>query len=250
MGRIAAVVIFLLVLAVVALALQAPASWLAHRLSLATHEKLQLIDPQGTVWNGRGALTSPDGRWQIPVAWRLQPQSLLQGEVVVVLEPANGADTPRGALALRPKGYSARGLVIDLPATVLESAFAGGPPLAFGGELRVEAPNLVVDDESGSGQAIVRWDRARLAAPDGTSVSLGRVTATLSPRERGLGGPVRSEGGDVAIAGEIAMRPDGVRLNATLTPRPDAPAEVARALQLLGAPDGAGAVQLDWTSRR
>ena len=42
MGRLAALVLFFLAIAIVVVALQAPASWLAHRLSLAIGEVLDL----------------------------------------------------------------------------------------------------------------------------------------------------------------------------------------------------------------
>ena len=79
MGRLAALVLFFLAIAIVVVALQAPASWLAHRLSLAIGESVRVIDTHGTVWDGRGVLASPDGRWKIPVAWHLKAAPLLRG---------------------------------------------------------------------------------------------------------------------------------------------------------------------------
>ena len=168
MGRLAALVLFFLAIAIVVVALQAPASWLAHRLSLAIGESVRVIDTHGTVWDGRGVLASPDGRWKIPVAWHLKAAPLLRGEVEVELAPQEGLDTPRGTLRLARTGFSAHGLVLDLPATVLDSAFAGRAPATFGGEIRIEAreaeqPQVereVVGDHRNDRDAAQRVDRA------------------------------------------------------------------------------------------
>jgi hypothetical protein len=248
MGRLAALVMFLLVVAVVVLALQAPASWLAQRLSLATGDAVRVIEPQGTIWDGRGVLTSPDGRWRIPVSWHLKAGPLVRGEVELELEPQSGRDTPRGTLRITRTGVAAQGLVLDLPATVLDSAFRGGRPLAFGGDLRVESPAIVLEASGGSGRLAVRWDRARMAAADGSSLSLGTVSGDFAPRDGGLAGRIVGDGGDASIDGEMSLGARGIALDARLAPRPGAGDGVTRVLSALGQPDANGAVRLQWLS--
>lgn len=250
MGRLSALVVFVLVVVVAVLGLQAPASWLAHRLAAAVGGSVTLLDPEGTVWNGQGVLASPDGRWKVPVGWHLRAAPLLRGEVELELEPRPGLDTPRGILRLSRSGFSTRGLVIDLPATILESAFAGRAPAAFGGEIRVDAREMDVEGASGRGGMTARWERARLGAADGTAVSLGVVSAALAPRDGALAGRVRNEGGEVAIDGAMTFSAAGVTVDATLSPRAGASASTARVLGTLGPLDANGAVQIRWISER
>lgn len=250
MGRLAALVLFCLVIAVVVVALQAPASWVAHRLSAAIGESVQVVDTQGTVWDGRGVLASPDGRWKIPVGWHLKAAPLVRGEVEVELAPQEGRDTPRGTLRLARTGFAAHGVVLDLPATVLDSAFAGRAPATFGGEIRVVARELAVEGAQGRGGMTLTWERARLAASDGTSIALGTVTATVVPREGAFVGRITNQGGEVSVDGATTLSRGGVSLDATLAPREGASASAARVLGQLGPPDANGAVRLQWVSTR
>ena len=250
MGRLAALVLFFLVVAVVVVALQAPATWVAHRVSEAIGGSVRVIEAEGTVWDGRGVLTSPDGRWKVPVAWHLKAAPLLRGEVEVELQSQPGVDTPRGTLRMSRTGVAAQGVVLDLPATILESAFAGRSPATFGGEIRLDARDLAIEGTRGSGAMTMRWDRARLVAPDGTSVSLGVVTARFEPRDGALVGHIGNVGGEVAIDGEMTMARTGVGLDATLAPRTGASERVVHVLAALGPADANGAVRLQWLSER
>jgi hypothetical protein len=134
MGRLAALVLFFLAIAIVVVALQAPASWLAHRLSLAIGESVRVIDTHGTVWDGRGCSQAPTG------AGRSRRLALNAAPLLRAKSRSSCAagrlDTPRGTLRLARTGFAAQGLVLDLPATVLDSAFAGKAPATFGGEIR------------------------------------------------------------------------------------------------------------------
>jgi hypothetical protein len=250
MGRLAALVLFCLVIAVVVLALQAPASWVAHRIAESIGGSVRVIEAEGTVWDGRGVLTSPDGRWKVPVAWHLKAAPLVRGEVEVELAAQPGRDTPRGTLRMSRAGVATQGLVIDLPATILESAFAGRSPATFGGEIRLEARELAVEGTQGRGGMTMRWERARLVARDGTSVGLGTVTATFVPRDGALTGRIANTGGEVAIAGTMTLLTTGVSLDATLAPRPGASESAVHVLRDLGPPDPQGAVHLQWLSER
>ena len=250
MGRLAALVLFFLVVAVVVVALQAPATWVAHRVSEAIGGSVRVIEAEGTVWDGRGVLTSPDGRWKVPVGWHLKAAPLIRGEVEVELSAQPGLDTPRGTLRMSRSGVAAQGLVLDLPATILERAFAGRSPATFGGEIRLEARDLAVEGARSSGAMTMRWERARLVAPDGTSIALGVVTARFVPRDGVFVGQIANAGGEASVDGTMTMARTGVGLDATLAPRTGASPNVARVLSALGTPDANGAVRLQWLSER
>ncbi|MBE7524550.1 MAG: type II secretion system protein N [Burkholderiales bacterium] len=250
MGRLSALVLFALVVAVTVLALQAPAAWFVHRLAAALGGSVRILDAEGTVWNGRGILASPDGRWKVPVGWHLRAAPLLRGEVEVELEPQQGRDTPRGVLRLSRSGVAARGLVVDLPASALSSAFAGEAPVAFGGSIRIDARDVDIEGNAGRGTVAAHWERARLGAADGTSVALGVVRATFTPRDGVLAGTIGNEGGEVAVDGTMTLSAGGITLDASLVPRGGAGDSTARVLGQLGPVDGHGAVRLRWISER
>jgi len=250
MGRLAAIVLFVIVLAAVVLALQAPASWLAHRLSLATNDAVQVIDTRGTVWNGEGTLASADRRFTLPLAWRLSAGALMRGNVELELKPQAGRATPRGTLIYGRGNLEAREFVLDLPASALESGFRAGAPLAIGGELKLEAREFVLAGAASRGRLDVAWTRARLAATDGTTVDLGEIRGVFEPRGGALVGRLENRGGDVALSGTATLPLAGgdTTLDATLAPREGAPASTLRALSALGAPSADGSVRLQWRS--
>jgi len=250
MGRLSALALFALVVVVTVVALQAPAAWFVHRLAAALGGAVQMQGTEGTGWNGRGGLASPDGRWKVPVGWHLRAAPLLRGEVELELEPQQGRDTPRGTLRLSRAGVAARGLVVDLPASALESAFAGKAPASFGGAIRVEARDVDIEGDAGRGTVSARWEHARLGSAAGTSVALGVVRATFTPRHGMLAGTIANDGGEVAIDGTMTLSTGGVTLDASLVPRERADEAVARVLGQLGPVDGRGAVHLRWVSGR
>ena len=108
-----------IIVAIVALAFHAPAAWLGERLAAASGNAIVLASADGTVWSGRGALASGDGRGRIPVAWHVVPSALLRGELALVLDPVAGDATPRGTIRLQTNAIAADGCLAAGPLVTL-----------------------------------------------------------------------------------------------------------------------------------
>ena len=141
---------------------------------------------------------------------------------------ADGAGAARGARRFRPD--------------------RGRERLDVGGDLSVATGDFGWPPPGARGDATLRWDRARLALPDGgPSIALGEVTLRLAVTGDRLAGPVANIGGDVALAGTVDAGADGrVRVSLLATPREGADPRVTRLLATAGTPEGAG-VRLAFT---
>src|SRR5689334_4517648 len=102
MTRVSIVVLWLLIVAGIALVAFAPATWLDRRVAAATTGRVRLNAAEGTVWRGRGVIVDSHGAWRIPLEWRIAPTALLRGDLDVEFEPA-ASDAPRGRLILDDK---------------------------------------------------------------------------------------------------------------------------------------------------
>jgi general secretion pathway protein N len=222
-----------------------PAVLLDGRLDAATQGHLRLADAAGTVWNGRGLITDAQRTWSLPVRWRIDPLSFLRGNPTLALEAADGGDLPRGHVGWGDAGVALDGVAFTLPAAVLNGTVAEASTLAFGGFVAVDAPHFRWSRNGGDGAATAQWTGARIAAAGGT-LALGTVTTHFAPRNGRLMGMVENRGGDVRIDGEIALSDADAEVRVTLTPSLSGPSDVARTLSMLGTPDAAGAVHLQW----
>lgn len=246
MRRALLVAIVVIVVALVALAWQAPAAWLGERMAAASGNAVVLANAEGTVWSGRGVIASGDGRWRIPVGWHVVPSALLHGELAFAFDPLASDVAPRGTIRLHTHGIAVDGLALRLPAAALETALRSRAPLVLGGDIVVDVPTLVAAGDARSGGMNLRWNQASIAAPGMDAVALGAVTATLVARGSVFAGPIANAGGDVRIAGQVEVQDRGGAVDVTLTPLPSASPAVARALAALGPPAADGSVRYTW----
>lgn len=231
-----------------AIAVFAPATLADARLASLSGGTLRLADARGTLWRGRGVLTSPEGRWRVPVDWVWRPGALLAGVTSIELHmPEHAPHGVRGRLELGERRVVADGLLVRAPASVIAS-IAGKTALDAGGdvELRSDASTLVVDDGTAgnTGAVGVQWRHAHLATTGAPSVDVGTITSRLTARGNTWTGPVSSKGGAVDVSGDISIGTDRITADLRLMPRPGAPATLLRALQQLGPADANGAFAL------
>jgi hypothetical protein len=222
-----------------------PASWLGERVAAAGGNAIRFVAGEGTLWSGRGALASADGRWRVPVAWKVAPLALLRGELAVTLVP-EGEAAPRGTLRLTTSGATIEGLALRLPASAFESALGARVPLTLGGEIVIDAPEAGTAGMTPRGRMNLQWNGARIAIAGQPGVALGEVTGTLAARGDAFAGPVANIGGDVRIAGTVELAATRSAVDLALTPQPSAPPELARALAAFGTPAADGTVRLAW----
>lgn len=244
MRRAVLAIVFLLSLAAAGVAFL-PATLVDSRIAAATGGKLRLQDAAGTVWSGRGALGDAAGVWRMPLAWRIDPLDVVRGMRQVTLLPAGDGATPRGTIGLRDGGIATRDLALELPSNALAMLLPKGTAPVLGGTLAVTSPALTFERGTPSGTLEARWTGARLVAGDAVA-DLGTVRLMVKPRGNGLAGTLTSDGGDVRVDGTLTYAAPLLRVDATLTPGPETPAAVTRALALAGTPDAAGRVRIAW----
>lgn len=226
----------LLAVFVAAVACFAPATLVDRELAARTGGQLRLADASGTMWRGRGALVPSNGRWSIPVAWKLDPLALVAR--VVDAELTDGAS---GRLRITTDSATFMNVRAAAPARVL-GTFPGGERTRIGGELGLRADQLTLAADRGGGSVALEWRNARVGVPGFPTVDLGTVTGTLAARGIALAGPVTSRDGEVAVTGDLSLQPQ--RIDATLRLQPSAGAdrELRDALARVGPADASGAV--------
>src|SRR5258705_11271931 len=83
--------LLILVIAVVLLAgafvVLAPASLVTGRVERMSAGTLTARNVEGTIWRGRGVLAGSDA--QVPIAWTLDPEALLRGELQAHVGPSD-----------------------------------------------------------------------------------------------------------------------------------------------------------------
>ena len=249
MMRFSITVLWLLIVAAVALVALAPATWLDRRIAAASDGSLRLSDAEGTVWQGRGELGDARGTWRIPVAWRISPLPLLRGAVDIELASSADPDAPRGRLLLENDSVTFRNVALRVPASVLGTLASTRLPVEPGGELVLDAPQFRYRPNQIDGAFDLRWQRARLATA-GSAVDLGTVTAHVAPQGSALAGVIGNVGGDARIDGDVSLSASGIAFRARIAPGPNVPPDIARMLAALGTPDANGVVHLQGSARR
>jgi len=223
-----------------------PATLVDRELNAATGGKLRFADATGTLWDGRGVLMAPGSAWRAPLAFSIAPADVVRGMRQVALHPVDGGTTPRGVIDVTRDGIRLRDVAIDVPAAALLTALPTRGLAVVGGTLSATSGVFIWSAADKSGSIEARWRGARLVVAD-TVADLGNVDLALSPRDGRLNGRLTNTGGDVRIDGTIVGADTGaVSVDATVTPSPSAPANVARALAAIGSPDASGAVHLAW----
>ena len=235
----------MLLLFVAAVAAWAPASLLDARLSLWTQGRLRLSAPSGTVWCGKGSITNARGDWSVPVAWRIDPTSLLRGNRMLTIHSPDNGGAAGGNVGWQDETVILDQFALAVPAMALADVIGARGMPALGGVIVLDAPSFRWDGARGAGSLKVRWQNARLASPAG-SVDLGTVTLALAPRGSELAAHIENAGGDLRISGETSVVGADARLSATLSAAPSAAPNVVRALAALGVPDASGAVRVQW----
>ncbi|HEV2220263.1 MAG TPA: type II secretion system protein N [Casimicrobiaceae bacterium] len=245
--------LFLVVAAIVAIAVLAPATTLDAALTAQTGGAWRLADARGLWWRGSGELSSRDGDARMRLGWRVAWLPLAQGSVSIDLFAGDGGRL--GTIGLRREALSLRDLRLRLPAGFVAAlvppmaALAGSGALAAGGELVLRSTTFDWGPAGGSGTLDAKWNRARLVVA-GTRVDFGTVAAIVAARQGRLQGTLHGTGGEVAVDGTITGSGPSIGGTLTLRPLPSTGEALRRILPLLGAQDGSGTVRIDWHAGR
>ncbi|MEI7968211.1 MAG: type II secretion system protein N [Betaproteobacteria bacterium] len=207
-----------------ALVAEAPARAMAWAVDRVTGGMVCLTAERGSFWRGEAEVVLP-GRdptlAAVPlgrVQWRWGPTELLSGAAVIDVRQAGA--TTWGQFRFDRTGARVRGLVLDVPASLLAHVMpvGGWRP---DGELHLEIRSLRWSNGVQAGQVDGRWRRARLGGPGGEELGscelrlnarAGVVSYRIVPTE----GPVRLSGGgewlpgaSLSFHGELDLRLGG-----------------------------------------
>lgn len=202
---------------------------------------VRLVQADGTLWRGRGFLVSGNGEWRMPIGWQLQPASLFTGRPALVLLDNNLPTAPRGTVRKTADGVAFDQLSLLLPGFAVDEALKPSG-VRLGGEFAIDAQDLQWPLAGENGRLRIDWRNARLSAPDGSVLDLGQVDVDLAARGSTLTGPIKGQGRDVALAGELSVDAARLRAKVRIVPRADAPPLLRQALGAIGTPEADGSV--------
>jgi hypothetical protein len=241
-----------LVLLAIALALHAPASLVDGRIAALTDGRVRIADSAGTLWNGSGDIVLLPKGTRRAIAWHIDASPLLTGEVRGNVAVA-GSSASRADFAYGPRRTELRRLDLSLPVdSVLESAGVPQALLGAGGSLVAHIDRFVQTPQTIDAELSLQWRDATLPSlRPGLRIALGDIQADLRGSGAEAAGPLANRGGDVDIAGRIAVSAAlAPRIDATVRPRAgldrDRAEAIATVLSLIGAPDGQGGYRVAW----
>jgi hypothetical protein len=168
---------------------------------------------------------------------------------VQLVRNGGAAGSPTADIAIRRDAVELRNVEAMIPAAVFGAAAGSGATWLVGGNVEINAAQVEWAPPSNRGDARIRWRAAQLTAPGSAeALDLGDITAALSGDGERMSGPVSNAGGDLAVRGDLALAANsGIQLSLVLTPRRADNRELARALSMLGRPDGDG-WRVEWRS--
>jgi hypothetical protein len=223
----------------------APASLVTGRVERMSNGTLTARNVEGTVWRGRGVLTASDA--QVPIAWTLDPESMLRGELQAHIGPYDGVgNVPRADVLAGRERVQLRDVEMTLPVPLLSELVGGRLAHRLGliaeGDVSIKSNDLDwIPPTSVNGNLDVQWRRARFNLPGSAPIDLGDVTARLNANGQQLAGPIDNQGGVLDIRGDLTMRPDkSGSVSVLLTPRRSDDQVLQRALATIGTPEGNG----------
>lgn len=219
---------------VATLLVRLPAAWVLPLAGLACDA------PSGSAWRGGCRGLHLAGTTIESATWQLHPLALLRARLAADVQADDARIAGRARVELAPGGgvrleqVSAR-LAIDAD---LAAAF----PRGWAGLLDVSLDTLQLASGRPTGlQGTVRAQALRRLAP---ALALGDYVlrfpggADASGRQAGQ---LADEGGPLALSGELRIDAQGqYELEGRVAARPEAPADLARSLEILGPADAEG----------
>jgi hypothetical protein len=202
------------------------------------------------LWNGAGDLVLLPKGTRRSIAWHVAAWPLLTGEVRGNLAMDSGGS--RTDFSYGPRHAALRHFELSLPVeSVLQSA---GVPLAgAGGRVMAHVERFERTSQGIDADLSLQWLDASLPSlRPGLRIALGDLELELRGSGAEAGGRLSNRGGDVDIAGRVALTAAlAARIDATVRPRSgldrDRADAIATALSLIGASDGRGGYRIVWS---
>lgn len=249
-GRLLAAV----VLAVVAIVIEAPATLLVSPIEAWCDGRCRLVGSEGSLWRGGADLWLRQGQvrswqgWQPAgrFSWRFDAGALRRGRLALVItQGATGSESARVEASIG--GIAADIGRLELPAGPLLASLGEGMPTAgWGGRLVVESCTLR-GDYAGKwqGEGVVRWLDARTGLLE--SLALGDYRLAWRKAQDGPAtGELSTERGDLGLQGTLVADGRGLRFAGTAEAREPQRGRLEKYLRAVGTPAAgvAGGYQL------
>lgn len=219
-----------------ALLITAPAQILAQLVAAQSGERIQLSQPQGTIWKGHAYLQLPGNATLAAldagkISWDIQRLPLLAGKISVTLTHNESAPF---LLTLSPSRLHLQQVAFTLPGTVLPHLIPTLQAAALGGSIAVHAENVSVSESEIVGQLDIDWSEVS------SSISpinpLGSYHLSLSGSGRSIGISLRTAAGSpLLLEGTgLASMQQGLHFDGTAHADPERRQQLEQVLRLIG----------------
>ena len=206
---------------------------------------LQLAQIKGSVWDGSAQQITVNALQVGPIYWQFKPLSLLFGqfEVDLTISDAKLKATGSAGRSLSGefylsnlKGESSVGtittLIPNLPVTPAGSIIFDLEEVGFNGQ-RLSSATGNID-----------WQRASITQP--VDIQIGNITLHLNSDDEGVHGKISDKGATVGINAQLELQMNGqYQIKGKIQPKPNTPADLTNALNILGRPDPTGAIPIN-----
>jgi general secretion pathway protein N len=243
--------------ALVALLIAAPAAWLVNSIATATQQRLLLADARGTIWSGSAVavLTGGEGsrdasalpgrlswtmHWHgLGVELRFEQACCLNGVVAVQVRPGFG----RTAYTLVPPA----GWVGQWPTALLGGLGTPWNSMQLGGTVRLVSPGLKVEVVQGRMvvQGSANFDIVGVSSRLSTLDTLGtyRMSITGDNASPGISNlELSTQDGALRLSGNGTLGPTGVRFRGEARATAAEEPALSNLLNIIGRRDGARSV--------
>ncbi|WP_247661026.1 type II secretion system protein N [Ideonella alba] len=237
---------------VAGLVTQAPAAWLAQAVARLSQDRVQLVDPQGTVWQGSAlpVLAGPTGsrdasvlparlHWRarptwLGLRWQLQQPGHIDAPLQIDWQPGWGRQ--------RIELQGAAGALGHWPAAWLAGLGAPLNTLRPGGELRLSSSGLRFESDAQGwrleGQA--RVELLQFSSRLSSIEPLGSYQLLLAPQgDRRVALQLSTLDGALRLTGQGEIGAQGLRLRGEASAAPGQEAALNNLLNIIGRRDGA-----------
>jgi general secretion pathway protein N len=193
----------------------------------------------GTIWKGRAQAVRAGNLHVGSVEWELNVLALLTGKLGADVKVTRSDGFAQGSIAVSGARVTMRGFNASLPLSALPSNMVRG----WTGTATVKLTQLALENAwpvAATGTIVV----ADLVGPADRPAPMGgyKVVFPEGAAADGLKGTLSDiGGGPLAVNGTIDIKKDRSYLvNGFVATRPGAPSDMARQLEILGAPDAQG----------
>lgn len=232
----------------VVLLVRLPAAWIAPQFAKATHGHVNLVDADGSLWQGSAALmlsAGPDvgGATVLPgrIEWQTSFWPLFAGRVRMVMRQSEAMPDPV-TLEATLRGATVSGGSIAVPASLLTGLGAPFNTLALDGDVRLTwSPWRVFGNDVFGRLGVTLADmssRASQVKPLGSYEVVVQMQGASSTVD------LTTQKGPLLLSGQGTLSRASASFQGAASATPEARENLAGLLNLLGRPTGPGAVAL------